>query len=299
MIAMGVAVLVVANDFTALSVALPAIERDLHTDVTTVQWVINGYAMVFGVLIVTGGRLADMFGRRRIFMLGATLFAGVLRHRRIRSQRLGAAGLPLPDGHWRRDDVARHPRHDLRTVAAEQSRARRRRHSGRSRIRQRGRSAARRPAHRQRGMALDLLRQPARRRHRPSRSPCWWCRAMSKPSIGQASTISAPRCSPSDCSRCCSHSIGHSTSAGPRPHHRSCSSSRPSRWSAFLFIERRAGDQRSGPRSRAGRIAAFSPPESPPCWPRPSSSPRCSICRSSCRRISASPPWDRAQDCCP
>jgi EmrB/QacA subfamily drug resistance transporter len=75
MIAMGVAVLVVANDFTALSVALPAIERDLHTDVTTVQWVINGYAMVFGVLIVTGGRLADMFGRRRIFVLGATLFA--------------------------------------------------------------------------------------------------------------------------------------------------------------------------------------------------------------------------------
>jgi len=75
MVAMGVAVLVVANDFTALSVALPAIERDLHTDVTTVQWVINGYAMVFGVLIVTGGRLADMFGRRRIFMLGAAIFA--------------------------------------------------------------------------------------------------------------------------------------------------------------------------------------------------------------------------------
>lgn len=75
MIAMGVAVLVVANDFTALSVALPAIESALHTDVTTAQWVINGYAMVFGVLIVTGGRLADMFGRRRIFMAGATIFA--------------------------------------------------------------------------------------------------------------------------------------------------------------------------------------------------------------------------------
>ena len=75
MVAMGVAVLVVANDFTALSVALPAIERDLHSDVTTVQWVINGYAMVFGVLIVTGGRLADMFGRRRVFVLGAAIFA--------------------------------------------------------------------------------------------------------------------------------------------------------------------------------------------------------------------------------
>jgi EmrB/QacA subfamily drug resistance transporter len=75
MIAMGVAVLVVANDFTALSVALPAIERAFHSDVTTVQWVINGYAMVFGVCIVTGGRLADMFGRRRIFIIGSALFA--------------------------------------------------------------------------------------------------------------------------------------------------------------------------------------------------------------------------------
>ncbi len=75
MIAMGVAVLVVANDFTALSVALPAIERAFHTDVTTVQWVINGYAMVFGVAIVTGGRLADMFGRRRIFLVGTAIFA--------------------------------------------------------------------------------------------------------------------------------------------------------------------------------------------------------------------------------
>jgi len=75
MIAMGVAVLVVANDFTALSVALPAMERAFGSDLTTVQWVINGYAMVFGVVIVTGGRLADMFGRRRIFMAGSAIFA--------------------------------------------------------------------------------------------------------------------------------------------------------------------------------------------------------------------------------
>jgi MFS family permease len=72
---MALAVLVVANNFTALSVALPAMEQDFGADVTTVQWVINGYALVFGVLIVTGGRLADMFGRRRIFFLGASLFA--------------------------------------------------------------------------------------------------------------------------------------------------------------------------------------------------------------------------------
>lgn len=73
--AMSLAVLVVANDFTALSVALPAIERDFGADVSTVQWVINGYALVFGVLIVTGGRLADMFGRQRIFFFGSGVFA--------------------------------------------------------------------------------------------------------------------------------------------------------------------------------------------------------------------------------
>jgi len=75
MIAMAVAVFVVANDFTALSVALSAIEKTFSTSVNTSQWVINGYAMVFGVAIVTGGRLADMFGRRRIFFIGAAIFA--------------------------------------------------------------------------------------------------------------------------------------------------------------------------------------------------------------------------------
>jgi MFS family permease len=74
--AMALAVLVIANDFTALSVALPAMEKNFGADVTIVQWVINGYAPVFGVLIVTGGRLADMFGRRRLFCLGASVFAG-------------------------------------------------------------------------------------------------------------------------------------------------------------------------------------------------------------------------------
>ncbi|MEM7023026.1 MAG: MFS transporter [Pseudomonadota bacterium] len=76
MVAMPIATFVVGNDFTALSVALPAIEKELSSDVTTVQWVITGYALVFGVLIVTGGRLADMFGRRHTFFLGSAIFAG-------------------------------------------------------------------------------------------------------------------------------------------------------------------------------------------------------------------------------
>jgi MFS family permease len=73
--AMGLGVFVIANDFTALSVAIPRIESDLDTDLTTAQCVINGYALVFGVLIVTGGRLADMFGRKRIFLIGSAIFA--------------------------------------------------------------------------------------------------------------------------------------------------------------------------------------------------------------------------------
>jgi EmrB/QacA subfamily drug resistance transporter len=75
LVAMAFGVLVIANDFTALSVAIPQIERDLGTDLTTAQWVINGYALIFGVLIVTGGRLADLFGRKRIFMIGSAIFA--------------------------------------------------------------------------------------------------------------------------------------------------------------------------------------------------------------------------------
>ena len=43
---------------------------------STIQWVVSAYALVFGVLIVTGGRLADMLGRRRIFFIGAAIFAG-------------------------------------------------------------------------------------------------------------------------------------------------------------------------------------------------------------------------------
>jgi EmrB/QacA subfamily drug resistance transporter len=73
--AMAMAVFVIANDITALSVALPDIEKDFDSDVSTVQWVINAYALVFGVLIVTGGRLADMLGRRRVFFIGAAIFA--------------------------------------------------------------------------------------------------------------------------------------------------------------------------------------------------------------------------------
>ncbi|MBY6189557.1 MFS transporter [Microbulbifer agarilyticus] len=74
LMALTFAIFLIANDFTAFSVALPAMEKEFHSDITTTQWVINGYALVFGVLIISGGRLADMFGRRRMFFLGTFIF---------------------------------------------------------------------------------------------------------------------------------------------------------------------------------------------------------------------------------
>jgi EmrB/QacA subfamily drug resistance transporter len=75
LIAMGLAVFVIANDFSAINVAIPAIESDFDTSVATAQWVVSAYALTFGVLLVTGGRLADIFGRRRIFFVGCAIFA--------------------------------------------------------------------------------------------------------------------------------------------------------------------------------------------------------------------------------
>src|SRR6478752_4142864 len=74
---MGIAVVVIANDFSAINVALPTMEKDFDTNVNTIQWVVNAYALTFGVMIVTGGRLADMFGRRRAFFLGTAIFASM------------------------------------------------------------------------------------------------------------------------------------------------------------------------------------------------------------------------------
>jgi EmrB/QacA subfamily drug resistance transporter len=73
--AIGIATVTIANDFSAINVALPTMEADFHTNINTIQWVVNAYALTFGVMIVTGGRLADMFGRRNAFFLGAAIFA--------------------------------------------------------------------------------------------------------------------------------------------------------------------------------------------------------------------------------
>jgi EmrB/QacA subfamily drug resistance transporter len=62
-------------DGTAVNVALPVLQRELHTGIAQTQWVIEGYALFLSSLILTGGALGDLYGRRRIFTIGVALFA--------------------------------------------------------------------------------------------------------------------------------------------------------------------------------------------------------------------------------
>jgi MFS family permease len=67
-------VVLVAMDLTVLNVSIPAILRDLETTVPSLGWVIAGYSLTFASLLIVGGRLGDLFGHRRIFVIGALVF---------------------------------------------------------------------------------------------------------------------------------------------------------------------------------------------------------------------------------
>src|SRR5436190_20956271 len=63
----------VVLDIAIVNVALPAIKGDLHFSQESLQWVISAYAILFGGFLLLGGRLADIYGRRRIFIVGVAL----------------------------------------------------------------------------------------------------------------------------------------------------------------------------------------------------------------------------------
>ncbi|HKD87098.1 MAG TPA: MFS transporter [Streptosporangiaceae bacterium] len=69
-----IAAFMVVLDFSIVNVALPSIERQLGMTAATAQWVITGYAIAFGGLLILGGRAADLFGRRRMFIAGLLAF---------------------------------------------------------------------------------------------------------------------------------------------------------------------------------------------------------------------------------
>jgi EmrB/QacA subfamily drug resistance transporter len=63
-------------DATIVNVALPSIQRSLHFSAADLQWVINSYTLMFGGFLLLGGRAADFFGRRRLFLAGVAVFSG-------------------------------------------------------------------------------------------------------------------------------------------------------------------------------------------------------------------------------
>jgi EmrB/QacA subfamily drug resistance transporter len=73
--AMCFALFMMMLDNTVVNVALPSIQKDLGASLSALEWSVNAYTLSFGVLLVTGGRLGDIFGRRKTFLIGVTVFA--------------------------------------------------------------------------------------------------------------------------------------------------------------------------------------------------------------------------------
>src|SRR5215472_9039475 len=72
--AVAVGLFMIMLDNTVVTVALPSIQQDLGTSPSELEWVFNAYALTFGVLLLSGGKLADLLGRRRIFIAGLVIF---------------------------------------------------------------------------------------------------------------------------------------------------------------------------------------------------------------------------------
>src|SRR5438067_158972 len=70
----GAAFFMTILDVAIVNVAIPSIQKDLHIAESTVQWVITAYAITFGGFLLLGGRMADLLGRKRIFIVGLVLF---------------------------------------------------------------------------------------------------------------------------------------------------------------------------------------------------------------------------------
>src|SRR4051795_3541864 len=66
--------LMIVLDMTIVNVALPSIRTDLGFTETSLAWVLNAYLLTYGGFLLLGGRLGDLFGHRRLFLLGITLF---------------------------------------------------------------------------------------------------------------------------------------------------------------------------------------------------------------------------------
>ena len=202
--AMCFALFMIMLDNTVVNVALPSIQDDLGSSLSSLEWTINGYTLSFGVLLVTGGRLGDIFGRRRAFLVGVTIFAVSSADRGPRHRHRDARGEPRHPGRRRgaddaRDALDRHQR--LRAARARQGD----RHLGRRLGAGAGdRAGPGRPAHRARLLARDLLSQHPGRGRRRGRDAVRGPRVARRIGRARGSTSSASARSPPASRRSCS-----------------------------------------------------------------------------------------------
>ncbi len=166
-------IFLIVLDFFVVNVALPSVQQDLDADATALQWLVAGYALTFGGLLLVASRLADRWGRRRMFLLGTGLFVlssaicgfapdvdTLLVARLVQGASAAMVAPTVLVPHRRR----------VRRAAAG-PRARRLRHGdGRGRrLRPAHRRAADPPGHRRIRLAVDLPGQRADRHRRPRR----------------------------------------------------------------------------------------------------------------------------------
>jgi EmrB/QacA subfamily drug resistance transporter len=88
LIAVSVAIFMLLLDITVVNVALPDIQRSLHSSFSDLQWVVNAYSLTLAAFLLTAGALADRFGRRMVFVTGLVVFT-------LSSAACGLAGSPL------------------------------------------------------------------------------------------------------------------------------------------------------------------------------------------------------------
>ena len=75
LVVISTAQLMVVLDATIVAVALPSIQGALHFSTANLQWIVTAYTLTFGGLLLLGGRLGDVFGRRRMFVFGLVVFS--------------------------------------------------------------------------------------------------------------------------------------------------------------------------------------------------------------------------------
>ena len=157
-------VLMIVLDTTIVNVALPSIREDLGFTETSLVWIVNAYMLTFGGFLLLGGRLGDLYGHRRLFLIGLSLFT-------LASLACGLSNSQtLLVSRARRARVRRRRRHRGRAFVDHElvHRARRPRQGDgnlrfRLRRRRKHRRAARRCADERVQLALDLPRQSADR----------------------------------------------------------------------------------------------------------------------------------------